>query len=189
MNQATHGFPVIGEKFDEVLGILLSKDLLKYVCEEENDHFNLSHILRPAFFVPDSQRLDLLLKEFRQKFAHMAIVLDEYSGVVGLITIEDILEQIVGEIEDEYDDEEDEQNISFKKENTFLVKASTSIEEFNTYFNITLNEDEFDTIGGFLSHLFGHIPKVDEVISYHHLKFKILNADERRVYTLEVTRH
>lgn len=180
-------FPVIGENRDEVVGILLGKDLLRYALKGESLTVDISEILRPVFFVPESKRLDVLLVDFRQKFTHMAIVIDEYGAVTGLVTIEDILEQIVGEIEDEYDTEEDEENIVEQSDHTFLIKATTPIEEFNKKFNSALNEDEFDTIGGFVSHLFGRLPKVDESIAYDHLEFYVLNSDRGRIRMLQVT--
>lgn len=186
MIEAAHSrFPAIEGNEDEIIGILLAKDLLRYYADP--DEFNLRGMLRPAVFIPESKRLNVLLKDFRSNRNHMAIVVNEYGGAAGLVTIEDVLEQIVGEIEDEYDTEEDEENIVEQSDHTFLIKATTPIEEFNKKFNSALNEDEFDTIGGFVSHLFGRLPKVDESIAYDHLEFYVLNSDRGRIRMLQVT--
>lgn len=178
-------FPVIGEDRAEVSGILLAKDLLKYNSENKS-RFQIRDILRPAVFVPESKHLDALLQEFRVNRNHMAIVVDEYGDVAGLITIEDVLEQIVGEIEDEYDIDE-ETFIKQHNETQFIVKALTPIEEFNQHFNSDLDTEEFDTIGGLVMHAFGHLPKRGEVVVINHFRFKVLNADNRRVHLLRVT--
>lgn len=177
-------FPVIGENKDEVLGILLAKDLLNYAFDERKP-FNIRDILRVAIFVPESKRLDVLLQEFRINRNHMAVVVDEYGGVTGLVTIEDVLEQIVGDIEDEYDTEDD-QFIKKYSENTFAVKALTPIDEFNEHFGTQLEEDEADTIGGLLMREFGHLPKRGESIDIQGYRFKILRADNRRIHLLQV---
>lgn len=178
-------FPVIGENKDEVLGILLAKDLLSYAFGEKPKPFNIREILRPAVFVPESKRLDVLLQEFRKNRNHMAVVVDEYGGVTGLITIEDVLEQIVGDIEDEYDTDED-QFIKKFNDNSFAVKALTPIEEFNEYFDIKLDEKEVDTIGGLVLREFGHLPKRGESIEIQYYRFKVLRADNRRIHLLQV---
>ncbi len=179
-------FPVIGENKDEVLGILLAKDLLAYTSGEAKKNFNIRDILRPAVFVPESKRLDVLLQEFRRNRHHMAIVVDEYGGITGLITIEDVLEQIVGDIEDEYDTEDD-QPIKKYHDNSFAVKALTPIEEFNEYFNANLDVKDVDTVGGLVTREFGHLPKRSETVEIQGFRFKILRADKRRVHLLQVT--
>jgi len=179
-------FPVIGENRDEVVGILLAKDLLQYLRDGKQE-FNLRESLRPAVFVPESKRLNVLLKEFRQSRNHMAIVVDEYGGVAGLVTIEDVLEQIVGEIEDEHDI--DEGTFILKHdEHTATVKALTPIDEFNEFFGTGFSDDEFDTIGGLVMQGFGHMPKRDEELRLGGFCFKLLRADSRRIYLMQVTR-
>lgn len=179
-------FPVIGENRDEVVGILLAKDLLRYSALAEQARFNIRDILRPVVFVPESKRLDRLLQDFRRTHNHMAIVVDEYGGVAGLVTIEDVLEQIVGEIEDEYD-VDDEAFIKKISETQYTVKALTPIEEFNQYFTAELDEDEFDTIGGLVMQAFGRLPKRGDIINIDRFRFKVLRADNRRVYLLRLT--
>ncbi len=179
-------FPVIGENKDEVIGILLAKDLLAYTAEKQQD-FNLRETLRPAVFVPESKRLDKLLQEFRRNRNHMAMVVDEYGGVAGLVTIEDVLEQIVGDIEDEYDID-DESYIKQYSRTQFIVKALTSMEEFNQYFGVQLDPHSFDTVGGLVTHAFGHLPKRGETIQIEQFRFKVLHADNRRIRLLRVTR-
>jgi magnesium and cobalt transporter len=179
-------FPVIGDNRDEVVGILLAKDLLAYYGQDNAKNFNVRDILRPAVFIPESKRLNVLLKEFRASRNHMAIVVDEYGGVAGLVTIEDVLEQIVGEIVDEHDIEEDAY-IKKHNDNVYAVKALTPIEEFNHYFFAEFSDDEFDTIGGLVMNRFGRLPRRGEVISIDRFRFKILNADSRRIHLLQVT--
>ena len=179
-------FPVIGESPDEVLGILLAKDLLPLAFAKQMDNFDLSSMLRKPIFVPESKRLSILLNEFRTNRYHMAIVLDEYGGVAGLVTIEDVLEQIVGEIEDETDAEEDDGNIRPFADNGFLVKALTSIDDFNEHFGTYYDETEFDTIGGIITQQFGHLPAKDESIQVGDLNFHILAADNRRIRLMQV---
>ncbi len=179
-------FPVIGESPDEVLGILLAKDLLPLAFAKQMDNFDLNAMLRKSIFVPESKRLSILLNEFRTNRYHMAIVLDEYGGVAGLVTIEDVLEQIVGEIEDETDAEEDDGNIRPFADNGFLVKALTTIEDFNAHFGTYYDETEFDTIGGIITQQFGHLPAKDENIVVGDLNFLILAADNRRIRLMQV---
>jgi magnesium and cobalt transporter len=179
-------FPVIGDNRDEVVGILLAKDLLAYYGREQSKDFNVRDILRPAVFIPESKRLNVLLKEFRASRNHMAIVVDEYGGVAGLVTIEDVLEQIVGEIVDEHDIEEDAY-IKKHNDNVCAVKALTPIEEFNHYFASEFSDEEFDTIGGLVMHRFGRLPRRGEVLSIDRFRFKVLNADSRRIHLLQVT--
>ena len=178
-------FPVIGDNKDEIVGILLAKDLLAYYSSQQGS-FNMRDNLRPAVFIPESKRLDVLLKEFRANRNHMAIVVDEYGGVAGIVTIEDVLEQIVGEIEDEHDYDEDTAILALG-ENEFTVKALTPIEDFNAYFNTDF-DDEFDTIGGLILNRFGHMPKRGEVVFIGPLSFKVLRADMRRIHLLNVIR-
>lgn len=184
---STHSrFPVIGENRDEVVGIVLAKDLLKYNLHNGGKRdFNLQAILRPAVFVPESKRLDVLLKEFRLNRNHMAIVVDEYGGVAGLITIEDVLEEIVGEIVDEYDAEESE-FINKNQNKHYTVNGLTPIEDFNEYFHCELSNEEFDTIGGLVTHELGHLPISGECVCIENYTFKVLNADKRRIRQLDV---
>lgn len=173
-------FPVIDHANDDVVGILLAKDLLKIKTP-----FNITAILRPATFVPQSKRLDILLREFRVNRNHMAIVIDEYGHVAGLVTIEDVLEQIVGEIEDEYDIDE-ETDIKMHSDDTYTVKASTSIEDFNEFFHTRFSDEDFDTIGGIVLKELGHLPKRGETLTLDTLRFRVLHSDNRRIYLLEV---
>ena len=183
--QTAHSrFPVTSGNKDDVLGILLAKDLLRYYAGEEE--FNVREMLRPAVFIPESKPLNVLLKEFRKNRNHIAIVVDEYGGVAGLITIEDVLEQIVGEIEDEYDFDEDEDNIIQERSGQYRVKATTEIEDFNEKFGIDFSDEEFDTIGGIVLKRFGRVPKRGEQVSMDGLTFKVLRADSRRLDLLEV---
>lgn len=179
-------FPVHGENKDEVLGILLVKDLLALAAEGRLDKVQLKTLIRPATFVPESKRLNVLLREFRQKRTHMAIVLNEYGVMSGLVTIEDVLEQIVGEIEDEHDFEDDYQ-IKPSDHGDHIVKAVTPIDEFNEFFETEFSDEEFDTIGGIVLSHFGHLPKRDEMITIGNQQFKVLNADNRAIRLLEVS--
>lgn len=188
ISSAHSRFPVIGETPDEVQGILLAKDLLPLILEGNLEQFDLKSKLRNVTFIPESKRLNVLLKEFRVTRNHMAVVMDEYGGVSGLITIEDVLEQIVGEIEDEHDSEEDDGNIKPFDDNAFIVKALTPIDDFNDYFSITFPDEEFDTIGGIVTQQFGHLPKKDESVQIDGFHFKILSADTRRIRLLQVSR-
>ena len=179
-------FPVTGEDRDEVVGILLAKDLLFYAFGLGDSRFNVREILRPVIFVPESKRLNVLLKEFRSSRVHMAIVVDEYGGVSGVVTIEDVLEQIVGEIEDEHDIEE-EDTIRKHSEVHYTIKALTPVDDFNEYFKTELPDDEFDTIGGIVISQIGRLPKRGERIVIGNLLFKVLRADSRRVHMLQLT--
>jgi len=179
-------FPVFGENKDNVIGILLAKDLLRYYAGEEE--FNVREMLRPAVFIPGSKPLNVLLKEFRKNRNHMAIVVDEYGGVAGLITIEGVIEQIVGDIEDEYDFEDVEDNIVPDKGGQYRVKALTEIADFNAVFGTRYGEQEFDTIGGLVLSRFGRVPKRGEQISFDNLVFKVLRADSRRLHLLQVAK-
>jgi magnesium and cobalt transporter len=179
-------FPVVGEDRDEVAGILLAKDLLRYFAQGDEGHFDIRECLRPAVFIPESKRLNVLLKEFRVSHNHMAIVVDEYGGVSGLLTIEDVLEQIVGEIGDEYDVDEGE-GIRKEGERTFAVPALTRIEDFNGAFGTRFSDEEFDTIGGLVLHELGRMPRRGEAIEIGGLELKVVRADRRRIETLRVT--
>ena len=179
-------FPVIGDTKDEMIGILLAKDLLPLILQ--NNRFSIKDHLRPATFIPESKRLNVLLKEFRTNRNHMAIVIDEFGGVAGLVTIEDVLEQIVGDIEDEHDVDED----SFIKPvdnqtETFIVKALTPIDDFNDHFASKFDDAEFDTIGGIVLQEFGHMPKRNEHVEISGLRFDVLNSDGRRIRLLRVS--
>ncbi len=176
-------FPVIEDDKNNVIGILLAKDLLRYYAGED---FEVRDMLRPAVFIPESKRLNVLLKEFRSNRNHIAIVVDEYGGVAGMVTIEDVLEQIVGDIEDEYDYDEDEDNIIQNAEGHYRVKALTEISDFNEALGTKLSNEEFSTIGGLVVHQFGRLPKRDEETSLSGLKFKVLRADSRRLHSLIV---
>jgi magnesium and cobalt transporter len=164
--------------------VLLAKDLLRYYAGEEE--FNVREMLRPAIFVPESKRLNVLLREFRASRNHMAIVVDEYGGVAGLVTIEDVLEQIVGEIEDEYDFDEASDNILAESSGRYRVKALTQIADFNAAFNTEFSDEEHDTVAGLVIARLGRLPKRGETIVIDGLKFQVLRADSRRVYTLIV---
>lgn len=187
LDSAHSRFPVIGEDKDHIEGILLAKDLLYYAFDS-NKTVELRNILRAAVIVPESKRVDVLLKEFRQQRYHMAIVVDEYGGVSGLVTIEDILEEIVGEIEDEHDDDENNgDDIRPLNKNTYSVKALTEVDDFNKFFSTSLDEEEADTIGGIVLNAFGHMPERDEEITIDGFRFKVTNADKRRLIQLKVT--
>jgi magnesium and cobalt transporter len=179
-------FPVFGENKDDVIGILLAKDLLRHFAGEEE--FNVRDMLRPAVFIPGSKPLNVLLKEFRKNRNHMAIVVDEYGGVAGLVTIEDVIEQIVGDIEDEYDFDDVEDNIVPEKGGQYRVKALTEIADFNAAFGTTYDVEEFDTIGGLVLSRFGRVPKRGEQLAFDNLSFRVLRSDSRRLHLLQVAR-
>jgi magnesium and cobalt transporter len=178
-------FPVVGDDLDDIKGILHAKDLLPLVLQEGTQRFNMKDSIRPAAVVPESKRLNVLLQEFRTNRNHMALVVDEYGQISGAVTIEDVLEQIVGEIEDEHDVDDD----SFVKQLepcTFHVKATTTIEDFNEYFGEGFSDEEFDTIGGIVLQAFGHVPELGETVKLGVLRFEVLNADSRRLRLLRV---
>jgi magnesium and cobalt transporter len=177
-------FPVIGENKDDVVGILLAKELLNYYTNP--DTFKLHDTLRPVVFVPESKRLNVLLRDFRANRNHIAIVVDEYGGVSGLVTIEDVLEQIVGDIEDEYDFDEAEDNIIPEANGRYRVKAQTEIAAFNEKFASELSDEEFDTVGGLVLKAFGRLPKRGETTTFDKFRFRVVRADSRRIYTLQV---
>jgi len=176
-------FPVFEDNRDNVIGILLAKDLLRFYAEEE---FSVRDMLRPAVFVPESKRLNVLLKEFRANRNHIAIVVDEYGGVAGLVTIEDVIEQIVGDIEDEYDFDETEDNILVDRSGRFRVKAITEIGDFNTRFGTAFSDEDHDTVGGLVVSRFGRLPKRGETIVIDGYSFHVLRADSRKVHSLLV---
>ena len=181
-------YPVVSENKDQIEGILLAKDLLPYGFNMVDGPFALEAVMRPAVIVPESKRVDALLKEFRSKRYHMAIVVDEYGGVSGLVTIEDILEEIVGDIEDETDDiENDKSSIRRINATRFSVKALTTIEEFNSFFGTEFPDSEYDTVGGLVASAFGHLPAIGEVVSIGELAFKVTAADRRRIQQLQVS--
>ncbi|MBL1321696.1 MAG: CBS domain-containing protein [Methylophaga sp.] len=179
-------FPVIDDDRDDVIGILLAKDLLAAVISSGNFDFNLREILRPAVFIPESKRLNVLLREFRARRNHMAIVVDEYGGVAGMITIENVLEQIVGEIDDEHDIDDDAPILQ-RNDNTFVVKALTPVEDFNEHFKTGWSDEDFDTVGGFVTNQLGHLPERDEQITIGQFQFTVIRADSRRIHLLEMT--
>ena len=179
-------YPVFDIDRDDVEGILLAKDLLKYVGQE--DTFDIDDVLRPASFVPESQNLNTLLSQFRNSRNHMAIVVDEYSGTSGVVTIEDVLEQIVGDIDDEHDDIDDKNNILDQGDGRFTVKANTEIEEFNEYFKCNMNVGKFDTISGLVSQKAGKIPEQGEIIELLPFLFKVLRCDGRKIQLLELNK-
>ncbi|MGH8355451.1 MAG: HlyC/CorC family transporter [Pseudomonas sp.] len=184
--EAAHSrYPVIGESLDDVIGVLLAKDLLPLILQADREAFNIKDLLRSATFVPESKRLNVLLKEFRANHNHMAIVIDEYGGVAGLVTIEDVLEQIVGDIEDEHDVEEDSY-IKALPSGDFLIKALTPIDSFNEFFGSQFSDAEFDTVGGLVMSAFGHLPKRNEVTEIGEFRFRVLNADSRRIHLLRL---
>lgn len=179
-------FPVHGEDKDDILGILLAKDLLKFLGNDTP--FDIRGILRPAVLIPESMRLNVLLAEFRRSRNHMAMVVDEYGGVAGLITIEDVLEQIVGEIDDEHDDEEDPTLIHVQADGSWIVSALTPIEDFNEEIGCDFSDEEFDTIGGLITAEFGHLPETGEETAAGDFLFHVTEADDRRVQQFRVTR-
>ena len=183
--QTSHSrFPVIEENVNNVIGILLAKDLLRFTSGEE---FEVRDNLRPAIFVPESKRLNVLLKDFRTTRNHIAIVVDEYGGVAGMVTIEDVLEQIVGDIEDEFDYDETEDNIIQDQDRQFRVKASTEISDFNNYFATEYSDEEFTTIGGLVTQKFGYLPQRNEKVSFDGFDIEILRADSRQIHSILIS--
>ncbi len=185
-------FPVIGEDRDEVLGILLAKDLLRYYGSDEAKELTIKKLLRPASVIPESKRLNALLKEFRASHNHMAIVVDEYGGVAGLLTIEDVLEEIVGEIDDEHDHEEAEfirPDGDRDGQPCFAVRALTRVEDFNDYFECELDDEEYDTVGGLVLHELGRLPRRGEKVEFGGFTFAVTSADKRRIDALQVQRN
>ena len=185
INSGHSRFPLIGDGRDEIVGILLAKDLLRYCNEESRKDFEIKDVLRSPSFVPESKRLNVLLKEFRSSRNHMAMVIDEYGGVAGLVTIEDVLEQIVGDIDDEHD-VEDIGNIRRLGVSRYSVKALTPIDEFNDYFKSDFSDEDFDTLAGLVMKHLGHLPKRGESVVIGRFLFKIMSADSRRIKHLQV---
>jgi magnesium and cobalt transporter len=185
--EATHSrFPVIDDDRDDVIGILLAKDLLAAVTRAGEFDFDLRELLRPAVFIPESKRLNVLLREFRARRNHMAIVVDEYGGVAGMVTIENVLEQIVGEIEDEHDIDDDAPILQ-RNDTTYAIKALATVEDFNEHFDADWSDEDFDTVGGYVVNQFGHLPERGEKITIRRFKFTVVRADNRRVHLLEMT--
>jgi hemolysin (HlyC) family protein len=178
-------YPVIGDGTDDILGILLAKDLLPLILNRDQGSFSIEDVLRPTVVVPESKRLNVLLREFRENRNHMAIVIDEYGGVAGLVTIEDVLEEIVGEIEDETDAATDH-FIRKISDQDYFIKALTPIEDFNNQFGCKFSNEEFDTIGGLVIHAFGHMPARNEVTTIEDFEFKVINADQRKIHSLRM---
>ena len=187
MVESAHSrFPVVDNEKDQITGILLAKDLLRYFDDDNKQRFNLRDLTRPVVFVPESKRLNILLAEFRENRNHMAVVVDEFGNIAGLVTIEDVLEQIVGDIEDEHDIEEEESMIRVLDDGETIVKAVLPVDEFNDYFKSYLNEDSSDTIGGLISQTLGHVPQPGESIEIEKVNFEIIHADSRRVHLIRV---
>jgi magnesium and cobalt transporter len=178
-------YPVVGDGLDEIFGILLVKDLLPQILRKDQSDFNIRELLRPSVVVPESKRLNVLLREFRENRNHMAIVIDEYGGVAGLVTIEDVLEEIVGEIEDETDAMTDH-FIRKITDDDFLIKALTPIEDFNEYFSSQFSDEDFDTIGGLVMQALGHMPVRNETVTIDRFEFQVINADQRKIHSLRM---
>ena len=185
ISSAHSRYPVVGESPDDIHGILLVKDLLPHILSKDHSDFQISDLLRKTMVVPESKRLNVLLREFREKRNHMAIVIDEYGGVAGLVTIEDVLEEIVGEIEDETDVEADK-FIHKITDGDYLIKALTPIDEFNDHFNTTLSDEEFDTVGGLVIQAFGHMPSRNEITVVDGFEFEVIIADQRKIQSLRM---
>ena len=179
-------FPVIGDTNDEIVGVLLAKDLLNYYADPKKV-FDIKDMMRSTVFIPESKRVNVLLREFRMSRNHMAIVVDEYNGVAGLVTIEDVIEEIIGEIEDEHDHGDNEVNINIHDNNRYTVKALTPINEFNQFFDTKIQDDEYETVGGFVINAFGYLPKRGETTNFDKFTIKVLRADKRRVKLLLFT--
>ncbi len=187
MVESAHSrFPVVDNEKDQISGILLAKDLLRYFDDDNKQRFNLRDLMRPVVFVPESKRLNVLLAEFRENRNHMAVVVDEFGAIAGLVTIEDVLEQIVGDIEDEHDIEDDESMIRELDDGEIIVKAVLPIDEFNDHFKTYLNENNSDTIGGLISQTLGHVPQRNESVQIDQIRFEIVHADSRRVHLIRV---
>jgi len=188
MVESAHSrFPVVDNEKDQIIGILLAKDLLRYFDDDNKQRFNLRDLTRPVVFVPESKRLNILLSDFRENRNHMAVVVDEFGGIAGLVTIEDVLEQIVGDIEDEHDIEDDESMIRVLGDSETIVKALLPISEFNAHFQTYLNENGSDTIGGLISQTLGHVPQRGEAVEISNINFEIVHADTRRVHLIRVS--
>ena len=180
-------FPLIGNDREEVVGILLAKDVLRYVVEASEQPFDVTRWLRPAIFIPESKRLNTLLKELRISRNHLAVVVDEYGGLAGLITIEDVLEEIVGEIDDEFDAAESGP-IQQQDPGVYHLRALTRIDEFNEFFDTSLEDEHYDTVGGLVMYALGHLPRRGETVNVGEFSFRVLQADRRRIHSVEVAR-
>ena len=190
MVESAHSrFPVVDNEKDQITGILLAKDLLRYFDEDNKQRFNLRDLMRPVVFVPESKRLNILLAEFRENRNHIAVVVDEFGAIAGLVTIEDVLEQIVGDIEDEHDVEDDEIMIRELADGEIIVKALLEVDEFNEHFKTYLNENGSDTIGGLISQTVGHIPQRGEKLQIDQVSFEIIHADSRRIHLIRVEKN
>ena len=185
VNSAHSRYPVVGEGLDDICGILLAKDLLPQILCKDQSEFQIRELLRPTVVVPESKRLNVLLREFRENRNHMAIVIDEYGGVAGLVTIEDVLEEIVGDIEDETDAEVD-QFIRKITDDDYFIKALTPIEDFNEFFGTRFSDEEFDTIGGLVIQSLGHMPSRNETATIDRFEFQVINADQRKIHSLRM---
>ncbi|MEM7357500.1 MAG: CBS domain-containing protein [Pseudomonadota bacterium] len=187
MVESAHSrFPIVDNERDQIIGILLAKDLLKFFDDDHKQKFNLRDLTRPVVFVPESKRLNVLLSEFRQNRNHMAVVVDEYGAVAGLVTIEDVLEQIVGDIEDEHDFEEEESMIRTLDDGETIIKAVLPVDEFNEHFSSNLIETASDTVGGLISQTLGHVPQRGEITEIDDIQFEIVHADSRRVHLISI---
>jgi magnesium and cobalt transporter len=187
INASGHSrFPVIGEDRDEVIGVLLAKDLLRFFSENQESKFDIRECLRPAVFIPESKRLNTMLRDFRASHNHMAIVVDEYGGVSGLLTIEDVLEEIVGEIGDEHDIDEDREIVR-ESDRRFLVKGYTKIWDFNEFFGSEFDDEEFDTVAGMIMHELGRLPRRGEILKLENIEFRVTRTDRRRIDSVQVT--
>jgi magnesium and cobalt transporter len=187
INASGHSrFPVIGDDRDEVIGILLAKDLLRYFSENQESKFDIRECLRPAVFIPESKRLNTMLRDFRSSHNHMAIVVDEYGGVSGLLTIEDVLEEIVGEIGDEHDIDEDREIIR-ESDRRYLVKGYTKVWDFNEFFGTSFDDEEFDTVAGMIMHELGRLPRRGETLKLGKMEFRVTRTDRRRIDSVQVT--
>jgi len=178
-------YPVVGDSLDDIYGILLVKDLLPQILNKGQSEFDIRELLRPTVVVPESKRLNVLLREFRENRNHMAIVIDEYGGVAGLVTIEDVLEEIVGDIEDETDAEADH-FIRRISDDDYFIKALTPIDDFNEYFGTNFSDDDFDTIGGLVIQALGHMPTRNETATIDKFEFQVINADQRKIHSLRM---
>ena len=186
VDSAHSRFPVIDGDRDEILGILLAKDLLRHTAKNADDRFPMEEFLRPAVFIPGTKRLSVLLQEFRDSRNHMAIVVDEYGGVIGLITIEDVLEEIVGDIEDETDADEEKEMVLRRDKDVWVVRSELPINRFNKLFNMDLDDKDFDTIGGLITQRLGHVPRRGERIMVNDRQIEVIGADRRRARLLRV---
>jgi magnesium and cobalt transporter len=178
-------FPVMDEDREKIVGILLAKDLLRLAAQDDHSQFDIKEFMRPAVFVPESKRLNVLLREFRRSRVHMAIVADEYGGVAGLVTIEDVIEQIVGDIDDEHDVDEDV-NIRKEADRQYIVRGQTPIDEFNEYFQTRLSDDEFDTVAGLVMKQLGRLPRRGETLQFANCELKVLRFDRRRIDSMRL---